>query len=125
MDIRTSGARAQLKSVGLYMVFSSCMARLLVLYGTPTDVAGFDRYYRHIHIPLAKKIPGLRSYSINCEPIRALAGNAPHLVAVLDFDSMSDLNAALTSQEGQAAAADLQNFASGGATVLVYEPTAV
>jgi uncharacterized protein (TIGR02118 family) len=87
-------------------------------------VGAFDHHYRHTHIPLAKKIPGLRSYSINREPVRALAGNAPHLVAVLEFDSIPDLNAALTSQEGQAAAADLQNFASGGATLLVYEPTA-
>ena len=101
------------------------MVRLLVLYGTPTDARAFDHYYRNMHIPLAKKVPGLRSYSINREAIQALAGNAPHLVAVLDFDSMSDLNAALTSPEGQAAAADLQNFASGGATLLVYEPIAV
>jgi len=44
---------------------------------------------------------------------------------MLDFDSMLDLNAALMPPEGQAAAADLRNFASGGATLFIYEPAAV
>ena len=101
------------------------MAQVLVLYNTPVDPAAFDRYYRQTHIPLAQKIPGLRSYSISHGPVQALAGNAPYLVAILTFDSMADLGAALASPEGQAAAADLPNFASGGATLLTYESQAV
>lgn len=97
------------------------MAQVLVLYNAPADPAAFDRYYRQTHIPIAKKIPGLRSYVINGGPVRALAGSAPHLVAILTFDSMDDLNAALVSPEGQAAAADLPNFASGGATLLIFD----
>jgi len=58
-------------------------------------------------------------------PVQALAGIAPHLVAILHFDSLADLNAALASPEGQAAAADLPNFASGGATLLIYASKAV
>ncbi len=54
-------------------------------------------------------------------PVQALAGTAPHLVAILQFDSMADVNAALASPEGQAAAADLPNFASGGASLLIYD----
>lgn len=73
------------------------MAQLLVLYNTPADPAAFDRYYHEIHIPTAKKIPGLRSYRISNGPVRALVGSAPHLVAILDFDSMADLSAALAS----------------------------
>lgn len=34
---------------------------------------------------------------------------------------MADVNAALASPEGQAAAGDLANFASGGATLLIYD----
>jgi uncharacterized protein (TIGR02118 family) len=101
------------------------MAQVLVLYNTPADPAAFDRYYHQTHIPLAKKIPGLRSYLISGGPVRALSGTAPHLVAILDFDSMTDVNAALVSPEGQAAAADLPNFASGGATLLIYDGKAV
>jgi len=57
--------------------------------------------------------------------VQALAGIAPHLVAILNFDSLADLNAALASPEGQAAAADLSNFASAGATLLIHDIKAV
>jgi uncharacterized protein (TIGR02118 family) len=97
------------------------MAQLLVVYHTPADPAAFDHYYHQTHIPLAKKIPGLRSYLISSGPVQALAGTAPHLIATLNFDSMAELSAALGSPEGQAAAADLPNFASGGATVLMHD----
>ena len=97
------------------------MAQILVLYNAPADPAAFDRYYHQTHIPIAKKIPGLRSYVISNGPVQALAGTAPHLVAILQFDSMVDVNAALASPEGQATAADLPNFASGGASLLIYD----
>ena len=101
------------------------MAQLLVLYNTPVDPSAFDHYYQHTHIPLANKIPGMRSYTINTGPVQALAGSAPYLIATMTFDSMADINAALTSPEGQATAADLPNFASGGATLLIFDNKAV
>jgi uncharacterized protein (TIGR02118 family) len=101
------------------------MAQILVLYNTPADPAEFDRYYHERHISLAKTIPGLRSYLISSGPVQALAGTAPYLVATLTFDSMADINAALTSPEGQATAADLSNFAPEGATLLIHESKAV
>ena len=101
------------------------MAQILVLYNAPADPAAFDRYYHQTHIPIAKKIPGLRSHVVSNGPVQALAGTAPHLVAILQFDSMVDVDAALTSPEGQAAAGDLPNFASGGASLLIYDDKAV
>ena len=50
------------------------MALALVLYNTAADPATFDRYYHQTHIPLAQKIPGLRSYVISSGPVQALAG---------------------------------------------------
>ena len=41
------------------------MARLLVMYKTPRDAAAFDRHYAERHIPLAKKIPGVRKYEVS------------------------------------------------------------
>ncbi len=101
------------------------MAQLLVLYNTPADPAAFDRYYHETHIRLTKKIPGLRSFRINNGSVQAYMGSAPHMIAILEFDSMADLGAAMGSPDGQAAAADLSNFASGGATVLVYDTKTV
>ncbi len=40
------------------------MTRLTVLYGHPTDPAEFDRYYDEVHIPLAKKMQGLKGWTI-------------------------------------------------------------
>jgi uncharacterized protein (TIGR02118 family) len=40
---------------------------------------------------------------------------------VLTFDSMPAVQAALASKEGQAVAADLANFATGGVEVLFSE----
>ena len=98
------------------------MAKLLVLYKTPTDAAAFDKYYAETHIPLAKKIPGLRGYEISRGPVASPAGaSGVHLVATLTFDSLSALQAGLGGPEGQAAAADVQKFATGGADMLMYE----
>ena len=97
------------------------MAQILVLYNTPTDPAAFDAYYRETHIPLAKTLPGLRSYTINDGPVSAVAGTAPYLIANLFFDSLADVTAAFASPEGQATAGDLPNFASGGVTILVLD----
>ena len=101
------------------------MAQVLVLYNTPAEPAAFARYYHEKHVPLARKIPGLRDYRISSGPVQALAGTAPYLIATLTFDSMADVSAALASPEGQAAAADLPNFASSGATLLIYDCKAV
>lgn len=40
-------------------------AQILALYQPPADVAAFDAYYYGTHVPLAKHIPGLRSYVTN------------------------------------------------------------
>jgi len=101
------------------------MPQILVLYNPPADPAAFDKYYHETHIPIAKRIPGLRSYLISNGSPQLLAGDAVHLVAELSFDSMADINAALASPEGQATAADLPNFATGGASILIMDTVQV
>jgi uncharacterized protein (TIGR02118 family) len=92
---------------------------LTVCYGHPADPAAFDAYYTGIHQPLAEKIPGVLSYTIrHCA---SLDGSAPpyYLLAELSFASQEALGAGLASAEGHAAAADVPNFATGGATMFV------
>jgi uncharacterized protein (TIGR02118 family) len=102
------------------------MAQLLALYHQPADPAAFDRYYFGTHIAIAKKVPGLRSYVVNNGPVNVLAGSpAPYLIAELSFDSMMALQSALSSAEGQAAAADLSNFAQAGVTLMVFETKSI
>ena len=66
------------------------MAQLVVMYKTPKDTAAFDKHYYEIHIPLAKKIPGLRKYEVSKDPVATPAGpSGLHLVAVLTFDNVT------------------------------------
>jgi uncharacterized protein (TIGR02118 family) len=97
------------------------MAKVLVLYNAPSDTAAFDSYYQTTHIPIAKKLPGLLSYTVNVEAPRMIAGTAPHLIAELEFASMAAIDAALASPEGQATAADLANFAQAGVTIMMFD----
>jgi uncharacterized protein (TIGR02118 family) len=102
------------------------MAKLVVLYSRPTDPAAFDAYYESRHLPNVKRVPGLRAFEISTGPVTSPTGPAPyHLVAILSFDSMTALQTGLASPQGQAAVADVANFASGGATMLLFEDKAV
>jgi uncharacterized protein (TIGR02118 family) len=97
-------------------------ASILVLYNTPADPAAFDRHYAETHIPLAKRIPGLRSFTVSQGPIATPEGAAPyHLIITLTFDSMAAIREAFGSPEGAAATGDLANFAQAGATILMFE----
>jgi uncharacterized protein (TIGR02118 family) len=98
------------------------MASLVVMYKTPTDAEAFDRYYFDKHIPVAKKLPGLRKYEVSQGPVVTPAGpSGYHLVATLQFDNLSAIQSAFASAEGQAAAADVQKFATGGVDMFIFE----
>lgn len=99
------------------------MIKVLALYGLPADAHAFDEYYFNRHVPLAKTLPGLMAYEVSRGDVRGvLDGSRPyHLVATLSFESFSTLQAALASPAGQATAADVANFASGGVTLLAFE----
>ncbi len=98
------------------------MAQLVVLYKTPKDTAAFDKYYFDKHVPLAKAIPGVRKYEVSKGAVMTPAGPSDvHLVAILEFDSMTAIQQAFGSPQGQAAAGDLSNFASGGADLLLFD----
>ena len=102
------------------------MAEVVVLYKTPKDPAAFDKYYAETHIPLAKKMPGLQKYQVSQGPIATPAGpSGIHLVATLTFDSMAAVQKAFGSAEGRATAADVPNFASGGADILFFDTRGV
>jgi uncharacterized protein (TIGR02118 family) len=89
------------------------MARLIVMYHTPKDTAAFDAYYFGTHVPIAKKIPGLRKYEVTHGAIGTPGGpSGIHLIATLHFDSAAAIQQAFASAEGQAAAADVQKFAT-------------
>ena len=98
------------------------MTKLTVLYGVPTDPAAFDEHYRSVHAPLAKKIPDLDRFEVT-RVVGTADGSTPqhHLIAELVFKDAATLGASMGSPAGKAAADDVANFATGGATLLISE----
>jgi uncharacterized protein (TIGR02118 family) len=88
-------------------------AKLIVLYRTPRDPAEFDRYYAQVHIPLAKKIPGLRRLDVTRVTGAPSGASDLYLIAELYFDNAAAREAALASNEAKATEADLSKFAEG------------
>jgi uncharacterized protein (TIGR02118 family) len=80
-------------------------ARFVVMYDTPSDVDAFERHYNDVHIPLAKQYPDVRRYTRSYQP-PAVIGEPCYMVAMLDWDDMSALQAALGSTIGQRTAED-------------------
>lgn len=98
------------------------MAYAMVMYKTPKDSAAFDKHYFETHIPLAKKLPGLRKYEVSQGPVATPAGPSNYyLVAALHFDNLGALKAGFGSAEGKAAAADVQKFATGGVDMFLFD----
>ena len=97
------------------------MARMVVIYRTPRDPAAFDAHYFDVHVPLAKRLPGLRKYEEGRRPILTPAGDPePYLVGTLYFDDMAALRRAFATPEGQACAADRRVLAPEDDDVQMY-----
>lgn len=97
------------------------MMKLTVLYGQPTDTAAFDEHYASVHTPLAKKIPGVARFEAGKVATLDDSEAPYYMMAQLWFDDMAAFGASMGSPEGAAAAADVETFASGGATMLITE----
>ena len=84
-------------------------ARLLVLWEQPSDPEAFEQHYREVHVPIARKLPGLRSYRLSHQ-VNAVRGESCYMVATLTWDTPEDLRTAFASPEGQATAADVEKL---------------
>jgi hypothetical protein len=80
------------------------MVKLTVLYAHPEDPDAFEQYYANTHMPLVDEIPNLQRY----EAARVVA-------------TPERLQGGMGSEEGQAAVADIENFATGGVTIFISE----
>jgi uncharacterized protein (TIGR02118 family) len=98
------------------------MARIVVLYKPPKDPAAFDSYYFATHVPIAKRLPGLRKYEVSQGAVASPGGpSGVHLSAILHFDDMAAVQRAFASPEGQATVADVANFATGGVDIFMFD----
>jgi uncharacterized protein (TIGR02118 family) len=98
------------------------MYRITILYGHPHDPVEFERYYQQTHLPLGGTMRGVRGVTIGrLESADPAQPAAYYRIASLYFDSREAWQAVLASPEGQAAMADLNQFATGGVTIVANE----
>lgn len=83
------------------------MAQMVVIYRKPKNPEEFEKHYHEVHVPLAKKLPGLRRYEVSRAPVVTIAG-APdtYMVATLTFDDLESIRTAFATEVGRACAAD-------------------
>jgi len=97
------------------------MHRVLVLYPPPKDPAHFKKYYEEKHLPLAAQLPGLLSsrHTFSLEGV----GTPPPYFCIFEgeFADAASMAASMQSEIGQKVAADMANYATGGATVLHFD----
>lgn len=96
------------------------MIKLTVLYGHPESPDDFEEHYTRVHLPLAQQIPDL----VRLETARTMPGPdgaqpAYYRTAELCFADLGHFGTAMASEQGKAAGADIIQFASGGATMLL------
>ncbi|MDX8490201.1 EthD family reductase [Mesorhizobium sp. VK22B] len=97
------------------------MARMVVIYPAPKDMEAFDRHYFEIHVPLAKRIPGLRKYEVSYGPIVTPVGTSNiHRIGTLYFDDLAAIEKAFASPEGRAAGADRRIYAPDDSGVQMF-----
>lgn len=92
------------------------MHDVFVTYDSIPNQNEFLKYYRDNHIPLVLSLPNLLQFSWGL--VDAPAEGDPKLIARMTYDSREAADASFASPEGQAAIADVANFASEGVTVL-------
>jgi uncharacterized protein (TIGR02118 family) len=101
------------------------VAKLVILYGHPAAPAAFEVYYANQHIPYAgEHMPNVRATE-NMRVISAADGSpAPYYrISQLSYYSVEDLRAGTASRDGRSTIANLANFATGGATLLIAGKT--
>jgi uncharacterized protein (TIGR02118 family) len=98
------------------------MVKLIVLYGQPKSADAFEKYYAETHMPIAREMKGVRRIEL-AKVVGAPDGGTPafYRTAELYFDDVAHMNSVMATPEAQRTVADLANFATGGATVLVAE----
>lgn len=96
------------------------MFKVTVLYKNPTDKEAFNKHYKEKHMPLVHQIEGISKLELT-EIVRGPSHTPSdfHLMAELYFTNEDQMQAAMSSLEGQATVDDLNHFATGGVVILI------
>lgn len=78
-----------------------------------------EAHYLGVHVPLAKRLPGLRRYIIGTHAETKRIKPEFHRTAILAFDSLDALRAAYRSEAGQALRKDEDDLIGEGRVILL------
>lgn len=96
------------------------MIKLIALYRRPEDEAAFWEHYEKVHLPLARKLPGISGITLDRVSADAFGGDPPYyLVVTMSFPDEPTFDAAMASDENRALGKDLMSFARGKVDVLI------
>jgi uncharacterized protein (TIGR02118 family) len=96
-------------------------AKILVLFGKPTDPVLFDKQYWEEHVPMARKMPGLKKFTVN-RVVPPPGREAPYYQVVeMEFENMEALKKATKSPQSQESTQHASKMATGGMTFLYVE----
>ena len=99
------------------------MASIIVLFGKPTDPQAFDEQYWKEHVPLAKRMPGLKKFTVHKVMSAPRGEPAYYQVVELEFENMDALKKALESPEARESGRHGAKLATGGIIFLYAEST--
>jgi uncharacterized protein (TIGR02118 family) len=87
------------------------MIKVAALWNIPETISEleFERWYEEKHIPDAKKIPGLKKYTVNRVVSKHRNSSRYYRMAELCFDSIEAVEEALESSEWKYAFKDASN----------------
>jgi uncharacterized protein (TIGR02118 family) len=88
------------------------MLKFVALWNLKPGVseAEFEKWYRDVHMPDAKRIPGLRRYTVNRATGAVRGESRYYRMAELSFDSYDAVQRALKTPEWQHAFSDAQSY---------------
>ena len=97
------------------------MARIVAFHKRPPDPEAWLEYYRDVHIPIVRKIPGVRNIRWG-NVLRTTDGSPPPcwLISDVYFDDMDALETALATPEMQEAFVDTSRFILDGNVQIMF-----
>jgi len=96
-------------------------AKIIVLFGVPKDPKMFEELYWREHVPMAKKMPGLKKYTVH--KVAPPPGREPpyYQIVEMEFENMDALKKATRSPESQESTSHASKIATGGMTFLFVD----
>lgn len=94
---------------------------LTVIYQKPENPEHFKKHYAEVHLPLAKKLPGLRTYNVAYPTALGRQEGAPFCIFQAYFDDLDGMNKALRSDVGKEVASDVPNYSPKGASMFHFD----